>query len=197
MKPTVHDDSRKSLDPEGWVQEHGDALYRYAYSILKDKERSEDAVQETFLAALRARDRFGEHSSVQSWLFGILKHKIVDIIRQDSRYVRPGDFGDTENDPDFEDRFFDANGRWETPPRTWEHPERSLENREFWQDLEQCLARLPPKTVRIFFLREMEGMSTEEICQEIGGTPTNIWKVLSRARMKLRECLERHGFGKG
>ncbi len=193
MKEVVESDSRNTTDPVKWVEEHGDALYRFAYSFLKDKERSEDAVQETFLAAIRANDRFSERSSVKSWLFGILKHKIVDIIRQDARYVRPADWAD--DDPHFEDRFFNANGRWQTPPRTWEHPELTLENRQFWREMEGCLALLPPKTARIFFLKEMDGMSTEEICQETGSTTTTVWKALSRARMSLRACLERHGFG--
>jgi RNA polymerase sigma-70 factor (ECF subfamily) len=190
------DETGDPLKPEEWVGEFGDMLFHYAHSILKDRERSEDAVQETFLAALRAREGFGARSSVKNWLFGILKHKIVDIIRQDSRYVRAGDRPVEEDDPDFEDRFFTPEGTWRTPPKTWEHPESAFDSREFWRHMDRCLEELPPKTAKIFLLREMEDRSTEAICQEMGVAPTNVWKMLSRARMRLRECLERHGFGR-
>ncbi|MHB1286533.1 MAG: sigma-70 family RNA polymerase sigma factor [Leptospirales bacterium] len=191
------DDFQNPMKPENWVLEFGDALFQYALHILKDRERSEDAVQETFLAALRAKEQYSGRSSVKNWLFGILKHKIVDIIRQDSRYIRAGDCAFEEDDSDFEDLFFNPNGSWKASPKTWENPESSFENREFWRHLDICLEELPPRTVQIFFLHEMEDRSTEAICQELNVAPTNVWKALSRARMKLRDCLERHGFGRG
>ncbi len=197
MTPDLQEVSEETQNPEKWVREYGDALFRYAFSVLKDRERSEDAVQETFLAALGTKAGFEHRSSVKSWLFGILKHKIVDLIRTESRYVRPGDFEKDSDDPEALDQFFNANGRWCTPPRSWEHPGASLENKEFWKELDHCLALLPAKTHQIFFLREMDGMSTEEICQELDVTPTNVWKALSRARLLLRDCLERFGFGHG
>ena len=71
--------------PEAWVDEHGDALYSYALSRLRNPSSAEDVVQETFLAAIRSRDRFSGSSSARTWLIGILKHKIVDLIRKESR----------------------------------------------------------------------------------------------------------------
>ena len=116
MTPDLQEVSEETQNPEKWVREYGDALFRYAFSVLKDRERSEDAVQETFLAALGTKAGFEHRSSVKSWLFGILKHKIVDLIRTESRYVRPGDFEKDSDDPEALDQFFNANGRWCTPP---------------------------------------------------------------------------------
>ena len=76
---------RRPLDPDSWVDEHGDALFRYALFRIHDAQVAEDLVQETFLAAIRGKDKFAGRSSVKTWLFGILKHKIIDHIRKISR----------------------------------------------------------------------------------------------------------------
>ena len=71
--------------PETWVNEYGDFLYRFALSRVKDPSVAEDLVQETFLAALRARENFKGRSAGRTWLIAILKHKIVDYIRKKIR----------------------------------------------------------------------------------------------------------------
>ena len=72
-------------NPENWVDEYGDYLYRYALSRVKDPIIAEDLVQETFLAALKARHNFQGRSTARTWMIAILKHKIVDYIRQKVR----------------------------------------------------------------------------------------------------------------
>ncbi|MHC4945232.1 MAG: RNA polymerase sigma factor, partial [Planctomycetota bacterium] len=72
-------------DPATWVDEHGDALYRFAITRLKDPEAAEEIVQETFLAALKAKDSFKGRSSERTWLIGILKNKVIDHFRKMSR----------------------------------------------------------------------------------------------------------------
>ena len=76
-----------ATDPERWVDEHGDCLYRYALVRVRVPEVAEDLVQETLLAALRSREKFGGRSSERSWLVGILKNKIVDYYRKLGRVV--------------------------------------------------------------------------------------------------------------
>src|ERR1041384_4093503 len=76
-----------TADPERWVAEYGDYLYKYALIRLRDPFKAEDAVQETLLAALKARSSFGSRSAEKTWLVGILKNKVHDYFRKASREI--------------------------------------------------------------------------------------------------------------
>ena len=67
--------------PDDWVEAHGDYLFNFAIGQLRDASVAEDLVQDTFLAAFKARDRFSGQSSERTWLVGILRHKICDHLR--------------------------------------------------------------------------------------------------------------------
>ncbi len=184
--------SPSSCDPAAWLTEHGDYLYRYALLQLRDEAAAEDAVQETLLAALGAWARFSGKSSVRTWLTGILKHKILDLFR--SRAKEP-QYTPASDDPEaelalLEQALFDATGHWAHPPRTWGDPESTLEQQRFWETFIRCLEELAPTHARIFHLREMEGLGTDEICKELEITSTNCWVMLYRARLGLQQCLE-------
>jgi RNA polymerase sigma-70 factor (ECF subfamily) len=180
-------------NPEQWVDEHGDALFSYALSRLKNRSSAEDVVQETFLAAIRSQDRFTGSSSARTWLIGILKHKIVDLIRKESR-EQPIDEIETLEDPP--ELFFDRKGHWRIKPVEWkENPGKVLEQKEFMAVLFQCLEHLPDRLHRLFTLRELEEQDSDFICKELGITPTNLWVMLHRARMRLRGCLTENWFG--
>jgi RNA polymerase sigma-70 factor (ECF subfamily) len=69
---------RSPLTPDTWLDQHGDALYRFAYQRVRDPDQAADLVQETFLEGLRARSTFAGNSSVRTWLTSILKFKIID-----------------------------------------------------------------------------------------------------------------------
>jgi RNA polymerase sigma-70 factor (ECF subfamily) len=170
------------------VEEERPYLLRYASLQLRDSHAAEDAVQEALVAALAGEAGFAGRSNLRTWLTGILKHKIVDAIRRRSR--------DPEPMPDVAelDALFDETGHWAEPPAAW--PENSLEQKQFFAMLEKCLAALPAKTAQAFMMREHMGFDTDEICQEIGVTPTHCWVLLYRARMALRECLQTNWFGK-
>src|SRR4051812_6144315 len=163
-------------------------LLRFASLQLRDSHAAEDAVQEALVAALAAEASFAGRSNLRTWLTGILKHKIVDAIRRRSR--------DPEPMPDVAelDALFDETGHWDEPPVAW--PENSLEQKQFFAVLEECLARLPAKTAQAFMMREHMGFDTDEICKELAVTPTHCWVLLYRARMALRECLQTNWFGK-
>jgi RNA polymerase sigma-70 factor (ECF subfamily) len=187
-------------DPERWVEEHGDCLYRFALLRVREPAVAEDLVQETFLAAIKGRDRFAGQSSERSWLVGILKHKIIDHIRKSTR-ERPVEF--IEELPNQLAEQFDDHGYWRHDdgfgPKEWntDDPTTLCQQKEFWQQLDDCLARLPRRTADAFILREIDGSTGEEVCQVLGITPTNFWVLLHRARMQLRQCLETHWFEKG
>jgi RNA polymerase sigma-70 factor (ECF subfamily) len=79
-------------------------------------------------------------------------------------------------------------------PKAWDTPEEILVTKEFQEVLKVCLSRLPGKIAQVFLLREIDGVSSEEICKDLGVSPNNIWVMLHRARMGLRRCLELHWF---
>ena len=170
-------------------------LLRYASLQLRDAAAAEDAVQEALLAALAGQASFAGRANLRTWLTGILKHKVVDAVRRMSRETRldPGEDGD---ETQLIDRLFEANGHWVEHPSPWQDPDASLERKEFFAALEECLAKLPAKTARAFLMREHLGMDTGEVCKELTITPTHCWVLLYRARMGLQECLNANWFGK-
>ena len=183
-----------SLDePESWVDEYGDFLYRFALSRVKEASIAEDLVQETFLAALSARKNFRGRSSVRTWLIAILKHKIVDHIRKKVREKtsdKVESISDaTLNDPI--DASFDNVGEWQTRPAKWTiNPNKLYEQKEFIDILYRCLGELQERQAKAFMMREIEGLTTDEICKVLKISATNSWVMLYRARMWLRQCLE-------
>ena len=176
------------------LESHRRYLLRVAQLQLRDVDAAEDAVQETLVAALGARDGFTGRSSVKTWLTGILKHKIVDAIRQRQRQPVVVASFDEETSLDDFDPLFKDNGAWQAPPADWGDPENALSRQEFMSVMEICLDKLPPNTARVFVMREVMELDTEEICKELTITANNLWVILYRARMSLRECLERNWF---
>lgn len=180
------------VDPSVWVDRYGDYLFRYAVLRLRDRARAEDLVQETFLAALKGRTSFSGRSSEGTWLVGILKHKILDHFRRQSREM-PLTGGDGTDPPG--DDPFNAVGHWVGGPAEWGgDPADLFRRKEFIEQLTECLSGLTPAHANVFILREVEGADTKEICKELDVTETNLWVILHRARMQLRKCLETRWF---
>ncbi|MBI3804413.1 MAG: sigma-70 family RNA polymerase sigma factor [Nitrospirae bacterium] len=186
-----------SSDPEKWVDLHGNILYRFALLRLRDPKLAEDVVQETLLSALQARDRFLGESSERSWLIGILKHKIIDHFRKSSREMPIEDA--TQFEAEMEG-VFDEQGHWkrdETGPAEWAaDPGVLFERKEFWVALDGCLSKLPARMAHVFSLREIDDISSAQICDTLKISTSNLWVLLHRARMQLRKCLEVHFFGR-
>jgi RNA polymerase sigma-70 factor (ECF subfamily) len=173
---------------------HRPRLMRFALLHLRNRAHAEDAVQDTLLAALEGARRFAGESAVHTWLIGILKHKIVDHFRREAQEPRREPCNE---DADAVDHLFLEDGHFRKPPADWGDPEAALGQREFFEALERGLQRLPPKTARAFHLREVMGLSTDEICQTLGVSAQNCWIMLYRARMSLRQSLEEHFRPKG
>lgn len=184
-----------SMDPEQWLAAHGDALFRYALMRTGKSELAEDLVQETLLAAWRGRSDFQGLSGERTWLVAILKHKIDDHFRLISR--RPVDAVVAET-PDDEDAFFDDQGSWVIKPEHWrDEPSMQTEAVAFWRVVQQCLAQLPESQRESFILREIEGEETASLCKTLGVSATNLYVLLHRARLQMRQCLELNWFGGG
>jgi RNA polymerase sigma-70 factor (TIGR02943 family) len=169
-------------------------LIRFARGQLRNDAWAEDAVSETLLAALEKPQSFAGGSQLKTWLVGILKHKVIDQIRRHAREatVLVNDDGD-----DLADDLFAEDGHWRSAPADWGNPESSFEQRQFFEVLEICIEQLPPVQGRVFMMREWLELETGDICKELSITPTNLWVLLHRARMRLRECLQIRWFSNG
>ncbi len=174
----------------GWVEEFTRELLSWALHKVSDTETAKDLVQDTFLAAAEKINDFRGESSPKTWLFSILNYKIIDHYRK--KVKQP-----VSLDDDSFLSFFSAEGDWkkEKKPRDW-HEEEShlLDNPEFMEVLSKCLKELPEKwnaSVRLKYLLNKTG---EEICQELDMTPTNLWQIIHRAKVKLRDCVESKWF---
>lgn len=169
-------------DPSKWVDLYGDYLYRFALMRLRDSQLAEDAVQDTLLAALKARTSFEGHSTERTWLTGILKRKIIDHFRRIAKEIDVP----PEELPAADSTEAQRPGEWLIDPND------PTERQEFWSYLNKCLDRLPPKAAVLFVLREVEQMPAEEICNIMSVSPTNLRVSLHRVRKQLRRCLEQH-----
>lgn len=178
------------LDPSTLVDQHADFLFRFAMQRVHDKSMAEDLVQETFLAALENSGGYAGKATARTWLTGILKHKIIDHYRRSVRFV-------TNEADTTEDEFFDTYGKWriEAAPSTWNRtPHELLESKELGELLSSCISRLPSTHAAVFSLREIEGLSSSEICDLLSLTPSNYWVMLHRARLLMRKEFDRTVF---
>ncbi|WP_245947729.1 sigma-70 family RNA polymerase sigma factor [Billgrantia montanilacus] len=166
-------------------------LLSFARLHLRNHAQAEDAVQDTLEAAIEKQDSFSGRSGYETWVFGILKFKILDTMRAQKRQ---GTWQPLEDEADDEaiDRQFRRNGSWlkEARPASWGEPEAVFESETFWQVFDACMIALPDNVARVFSLRELMGLSTEEICRELGIKENNCWVILHRARLRLRACIE-------
>jgi RNA polymerase sigma-70 factor (TIGR02943 family) len=177
---------------------HRSYLMRYAQLQLRNDTWAQDCVSETLLAALSKPQSFANKSQLKTWLVGILKHKVIDHIRAQSREIsRDAMQSDNGGDGSLEiDALgFKPDGHYTEPPKAWGNPEQDLSSRQFMQVLEACTDKLPASLGRVFLMREWLELSSEEVCKELGLTPTNLYVQLHRARLRLRECLELNWFG--
>lgn len=184
---------RKTTDPLVWLDRHGDALYRYALARVRDEALAEELVQDTFVAALAARSQFSGQASERTWLIAILKNKMVDHLRRAQREEPLPDDVDSE---EMLDALFNHRGHWSLRPLDWGHPDEALESQQFWRVFENCLAGVPVRLADAFFLREVDGLTAEEVCKVLDVSPSNLWVSLHRARMRLRLCLELQWFNR-
>ena len=188
--PTPGEQPGSVVDPAAWVDRHGDTLYRFALSRLRDPEASEEVVQETFVAALRARDQYSAKGPEGAWLLGICKRKVVDHVRRRSR-PDTGAGGDLGPDPS--EAMFDAKGNWRLDPRVLKgRPEGALDREEFWQAFRACLERLSQRQADAFTLRELDDLGSDEICKALEISASNLWGLLHRARLSLTGCMKAH-----
>ena len=183
------------------MDDHGEYLFKFAVSRLRDATRAEDLVQETFLAALRGGETFSGRSAERSWLTGILRNKIFDHFRKAGRETAFTDlqfYSEEEADNFVGDADFKRGWAHDCGPLDWPSDHgASLDSPVFWSTFQECSQKLPRKIAAVFTMREVDGVESREICRILEISESNLWVMLHRARMALRRCLETNWFGKG
>ena len=180
--------SGQTLDPEGWLEKHGNYLYRYALLRLRNPELAEEKVQETFVGALQTQERFQGRASERTWLTSILRRKIFDHFR---KICRERAFDNALLERVTPDSHFDRKGKWIAGPNKWYfEPDSALRQKEFFHIFHRCLSKMPDRLAQVFVLREVDGYKGDEICALMGISETNLGVMLHRARMRLRHLLE-------
>jgi RNA polymerase sigma-70 factor (ECF subfamily) len=178
--------AKRSSDPAAWVATHGDAMFRYAYLRVRDRDMAEEFVQEAFLAALRSQSSYSGRSSERTWLIGILKHKVIDGLRRKQRSEIEAGGGLEEH--------FEA-GSWNMRQLPWPVPDSDIQRREFEQALYGCVGDLPSPQREALSLCELDDLPGEEVCKILDITPTNLWTLIHRAKLQLRKCLQLRWLG--
>jgi RNA polymerase sigma-70 factor (TIGR02943 family) len=188
----------KIIQPEFWIDRYGDYLYSYALMRVNKEEAARDLVQDAFLSALNSASSFRGEASEKTWLVSILKRKIIDYYRKASNRLEVA--ADEQKLAVSYDHFFNdeeesREGHWKKSanPSEWNTDSR-IENKEFLSVLNLCLGKLPEKWSAVFNLRLFQEEKPEIICKELNLSPSNYWVIMHRARLQLRDCLEKNWF---
>ncbi|MBC8084876.1 MAG: sigma-70 family RNA polymerase sigma factor [Hymenobacter sp.] len=185
-------------EPQFWLDRYGDELYRFALGRVPDEAGAEELVQDTFMSALNALDSFRGQASERTWLFVILKRKLIDHYRRQARHPHVSLDQLTPDGPTEADFFHSEDGHWrqEQYPTSWQSADAELEQQELRQTLHGCQQKLPAQHAAVFVLRFVEELTAEEICKELSLSTSNYWVIVHRAKLQLRRCLEKHGMGR-
>ena len=191
----MSDKGKHTLKPQMWVEQHGNYLFNYAIVRVNDREKAEDLVQETFLAGLKAKDKFQGKSSERTWLISILKRKIIDTYRKQysSKVSSMAEYEQDITDGDFYRTQGPFKGHWlegKGPHSKSLLPEGEIEQGELREIIRWCIENLPPNLAAAFIMKMIDEADSDEICKELGITSSNLWVMLHRARLKMRTCLE-------
>lgn len=183
------------MPPETWIDDHGDALFRYANQRLRNASHAEDVVQEALLAGLKSWQKFSGGSSERTWLIGILRHKILDLLRQRGKALQTdvGGASDKQGEAADLDALF-SDGLWRRRPLPPESlPADPLERAELVAELARAIEELPEQMRDALYLREIDGLESRLVCELLEISTTNLWTLVHRAKLRLRERLSAFG----
>ncbi|MBR9854549.1 MAG: sigma-70 family RNA polymerase sigma factor [Algicola sp.] len=179
------------LQPNTWVDQYADYLFNYAVSRVSDAEIAKDLVQETFFAGLNSAKNYKGDAAERTWLVSILKRKVIDHYRKinskkGKAEVRINYSSDTDTEGDWlEQQVADPYSR---------DGDNVLENEELGTAIQDCISKLPKKQALVFSMKTIQGMSTEDVCNELDINPSNLWVMIHRARTALMGCLNENWF---
>lgn len=176
-----------------WLDSHGDYLYRYALMRVRDEAAAEDLLQETLLAATADCRNHEGRNSERTWLAGILKQRVFDYFR---RIARTPEFQSSTSMELQEPDVFEKTGIWQghwredCAPVSWPTGIGLPQSGEFWNTFERCLSSLPSPIAVALTLREIDGLSTNQICEILDLSSSDLGVILHCGRVKLRQLLE-------
>jgi RNA polymerase sigma-70 factor (ECF subfamily) len=197
MPPTATEAATaQGLADAGFLAVLRTQMVKFAHLHLGDRHLAEDAVQEALAGAWAGAQRFSGRAAIKTWVFAILKNKVADLLRHKQRMVDASSLL-KEGEEDATQDLFDQTGHWlkDATPTAWHCPEASLEQQQFWAVLEVCLDGMPAAQARVFMMREFMGFETEEVCATVQVSSSNLFVMMHRARLRLRECLDQRWFG--
>lgn len=172
-------------------------MLKFATLQLKNPDLAEDVVQEAFVNAYKHADSFKGESALKTWIFAILKHKILDLLRNSGKTVAISELF-AQEDQDLSEKLFHENGMWDRAvyeSGEWKNADSTAHSAQFWQVFELCLTNLPAQQARVFMMRSHLEMESEEICRECEISSANLHTLLYRARLQLQVCLTQKWFG--
>lgn len=194
MQPLFMSDQKKhTLNPNKWIDMYADYLFNYTIARIDDAELAKDIVQETFFSGLKAMKNYRGDASERTWLVSILKRKIIDQYRKMNSKK-----GRAEVRVNFYEEG-DRKGSWleERVPQSWDNEiEATIESEELGAAINKCVGNLPEKYRNVFKMKTIQNIDTEEICNDLDITSSNLWVIIHRARLQLRKCMEDSWFKK-
>ena len=180
------------------VDRHSPAMIRVAMAYVPTRAAAEEAVQETWIAVMRGIDGFEGRASLKTWIFRILTNVAMRSGARERRSMpfsalaEAEDTGEPSVDPD---RFLPADhelfpGHWTIMPARWPTPEEGLLAGETREVITAAIAELPAAQRTVIALRDVEGWSSEEVCEALEISAGNQRILLHRARSRVRNAIE-------
>lgn len=179
------------LQPENWVDQYADYLFNYAVARVSDAEIAKDLVQETFYAGLNSAKNYKGDAAERTWLIAILKRKVIDHYRKINSKKGKAEVRVNYNAGS------DSEGDWleeQVADPFSKDGDNTIENEELGLAIQECISKLPKKQSLVFNMKTIQGMSTEDICNELGINPSNLWVMIHRARTALMGCLNQNWY---
>ena len=168
------------------VQRYHASMLQLAAGYVPSQAIAEEVVQDTWLGVLRGLAGFEERASVRTWLFRILVNRARTAGARERRTVAVGDF-----EPAVDQARFDASGQWAEPPERWlEQVDDRLTAEKMADQIRRAMAGLPARQREVVTLRDVEGMSSAEVCGVLDITEANQRVLLHRGRSRIRQVLE-------
>ena len=183
--------AKHQLHPDTWVDAYADYLFNFAVTRVSNAEIAKDLVQETFFAGLKSAKNYKGDAAERTWLIAILKRKVIDHYRKinsnkGKAEVRMSYSSSSDAEGDWlEERVADPFSSFENSP---------IENQELGLAIQSCISKLPKKQALVFTMKTVQGISTEDICNELEINPSNLWVMIHRARTALMGCLNQNWF---
>lgn len=169
-----------------WIEKYSDTFYDYLCKRVTDSNAAKDVLQETFIAAWKNSGGFKNRSSEKTWLFSILKNKLIDHFRQKQKSQQIESSG----------YFFDEVDHWaeRSAPKEWSPAEKFIDNKEFYAVLKKCNSKLSLLQQQTFSMKYLDELDAEIICKVLKITASNYWVLIHRSKLELQSCLTKNWF---